>query len=69
MGVSSISRPTCGPVAKDEIQSLGAVPGDLDMIAQMGLLQRMQGQFQILGVVLDQQNFDAVAFVHDVAFP
>ncbi len=60
-GPFSIRRPACGALAKNEIQRLHAVAGDLDAVGQIHFAQRAQSHVQVVGVVLDQQNFNFIS--------
>lgn len=53
-------------LAEDEFQGLGAIAGHLDVIGQIGLAQGAQSQGQVVGVVLDQQDFNGIGVAHDL---
>jgi hypothetical protein len=55
--------------AENEIEGLDAIAGDLDMIGQLHFAQRMEGHVEIVGVVLDEQDFDFGSFAHDWLSP
>jgi hypothetical protein len=44
------------PFTEDELQRLGAIASDLDPVAKIRLLERAQGEFEVLRVVLDEQD-------------
>jgi len=50
------------PVAEKEIQGLGAVAGDEDLIREVARLERTQRQLGVGGVVLNQEAFDLVLY-------
>ena len=55
--------------AKNELQRLRAVAGDVDVVSQIGPLQGPAGELQVFRAVFDQQDFDDVCFVHDLSSP
>ena len=54
-GSSSISRPAYWPVAEQVVQRLFAVPDYGKLIADIGFLERDQGQLGIVRIVLDEK--------------
>jgi hypothetical protein len=56
--------PGIGAAAEDEIESLGAVLHEMELVGQVALFERPDGQFGVMGVVLDQQNVDRLRIVH-----
>src|SRR5712691_8078895 len=47
-------------VAEEEIQRLGPVPADEDLVREIALPECAQRQLSVVGIVLDQQDFDLV---------
>ena len=43
-------------LAEEIVQGLGTVADDLDPVDQLGLLERVQSQLDVVGVVLDEQD-------------
>ena len=44
--------------AEDELQGLRPVAHDMDVIGEVVLLERMECQFHVVGIVLDEQDLD-----------
>ena len=51
-------------LAEEIVQGLGAVADDPDPVDQLGTLERVQGQLDVVGVVLDQQDLHGVIVKH-----
>jgi hypothetical protein len=47
-------------LAEDVVERLDAIVGHLDMVGELGPAQGAQGHFEIVGVVLDEQDFGAL---------
>ena len=48
----------------NKLQRLRPVPDNFDVVADLGLLQGTQGQFQVLRIVFNEQYFNGVGLVH-----
>ena len=46
--------------AKDEIQGLGPVARDMDLVGEVLPLERVECQLHVVGIVFDQQDLDLV---------
>ena len=49
-----------GATAKQQIERFGAVTGKNDFVRQLAFCQRSHGQFDVAGIVLDEQDWTKV---------
>src|ERR1017187_5236680 len=61
-------RPGAGgisPFSEEKLEGLGSVADDMNVVRDVGLLQRAQGQLGVVGVVLDEQDVAVSRSTHE----
>src|SRR5450759_1511017 len=57
---------------EDKLQGFNSITDNVDVVGEVVLIQSMKGQFQVVGIVLDQQDFHAVSnddVIHETLLP